>query len=221
MNKLRVQAEMLRESGYSYNMIHKALGVSLGTLSYWFKDKPFTPNHEVLRRIQFGPIKSGALRHEQKLKDIAERRLIGKVEVGKLTKRDLWMLGLGLYIGEGSKTTEGIRISNSDPVVIVTAICWLKQICKLSDENLTVRIHIYPDNNETECKAYWSRVTGIPIKNFRKTIIDVRKNKKSSNRSKLPHGTAHISVVANGDPEKGVALYRKIDGWIEGALNQV
>lgn len=202
-------------------MIVEELGVARGTLSYWFKDRPFTPNQEVIKRIQRGPIKSGALRHEKKLRDIKHRQELGQKEIGILSKRDLWMLGLGLYIGEGSKTTEGIRISNSDPVVIATSVRWLKETCNLTNDNLTVRIHLYPDNNETESKKFWSNVTGLPFSNFRKTIVDIRTNKKSSNRSKLPYGTAHISVVSKGDPEKGVALYRRINGWIAGALNQV
>lgn len=202
-------------------MITEALGISKGTMSYWFKEKPFEPNQEVLKRIQYGPIKSGALRHQQKINNIVQLREFGKKEIGKLSKRDLWMLGLGLYIGEGAKTTESIRISNSDPVIIATSIRWLKEACNLSNENMTIRIHIYPDNDEIKAKKYWRKVTSLPYKNFRKTIVDVRTNKKPGNNSKLPHGTAHISVVSRGDPEKGVALYRKINGWMEGALNQV
>ncbi|MBW3568685.1 hypothetical protein KY385_00970 [Candidatus Parcubacteria bacterium] len=175
----------------------------------------------MLKRIQYGPIKSGALRHEQRLKDIAKYRKLGKAEIGKLSRRDLWMLGLGLYIGEGSKTTEGIRISNSDPVVIAIAVRWLKEICDLTNDNLTVRLHIYPDNNELEAKKYWRTITELPIKNFRKTMVDKRINKNRNNRSKLPHGTAHISVVCNGESEKGVTLYRRISGWIDRALEPV
>ncbi len=220
MNELRTQAEALRDAGYSYNMITERLGVSKGTMSYWFKDRLFKPNQEVLKRIQYGPIKSGAIRHEKKIREIANQRELGKYEIGMLSKRDLWMLGLGLYIGEGSKTTEGIRISNSDPIVIVTIIKWLKEICNLSDENITIRIHIYPDNDEIEAIKYWKSVTGISYNNFRKTIIDTRTNKKTSKRGKLPHGTAHISVICRGDPAKGVTLYRKIEGWVVGATEK-
>lgn len=202
-------------------MITETLGVPISTMSYWFKDRPFVPNKEVLRRIQYGPIKSGALRHNQKLEDIAKRTQAGRAEIGKLSKRDLWMLGLGIYIGEAAKTIESVRISNSDPVVIAIAIRWLKEVCGLSKENMTIRIHIYPDNNEAESKDYWQKITGLPMENFRKTMVDGRTNKKTSNRSKLPHGTAHISVISNGDIEKGAALHRKIKGWIDGALEQV
>ncbi len=202
-------------------MITERLGVSKSTMSYWFKDKPFKPNQEVLKRVQYGPVKSGAIRHEKKIRDIASQHELGKHEIGILSKRDLWMLGLGLYIGEGSKTIEGIRVSNSDPIVIATIIRWLKEMCGLSADNITIRIHIYPDTDEIKAKKYWKSVTGLSYKNFRKTIIDTRINKKASKRGKLPHGAAHISVICRGDPSKGVMLYRKIDGWVAGAMGNL
>jgi hypothetical protein len=221
MNSLRTEAEKLRDQGYSYNMIKEALGVPVSTMSYWFRDRPFTPNKKVLQRIKYGPIKSGAKRHNQKVKEIERLKKIGIQEVGRLSDRDLWMLGIGLYIGEGAKTIESIRIINSDPAVIVVGIKWLKEACHLSDENITVRLHIYPDNDEQEAIKFWHEVTGIPLKNFRKTSVDIRENKIASNRKKLPYGTAHVSVVSNGDAAKGVVLFRRINGWIHGVLNQV
>ena len=221
MNSLRTEAEQLRDKGYSYNMIKQELGVPVSTMSYWFKDRPFTPNKKVIERIKYGPIKSGAVRHNLKVKEIERLRKIGAQEVGRLSDRDLWMLGIGLYIGEGSKTIESIRIINSDPAVIAIGIRWLKTVCLLSNENITIRLHLYPDNDEGHAIKFWQTVTELPLKNFRKTSTDVRTDKKASNRRKLPHGTAHISVVSNGDPNKGVKLFRRIDGWIFGVLNQV
>ena len=202
-------------------MIKQALGVPISTMSYWFRERPFKPNKKVLDRIKYGPIKSGAKRHNQKVQNIEKLKEAGAKEIGKLSHRDLWMLGIGLYIGEGSKTIESIRIINSDPAVIVVGIKWLKQICLLSNKNIKIRLHLYPDSNEKEAIKFWRDVTGIPTKNFRKSSIDIRENKKASNGRKLPYGTAHISVVSNGDPSKGVSLFRRINGWIYGAINQV
>ncbi len=221
MNDSRKLAEQLRAEGYSYNMISEKLSISKSTLSEWLKDRPFTPNMQVLERIQYGPMKSGMIKREQRLRGIEVGITRGKAEIGSLSKRDLWMLGLGLYIGEGAKTIESIRISNSDPFVIATSIKWLKEICGLSDNNITIRMHIYPDNDEIAAKKYWKEVTKLPLKNFRTTVIDMRANKNPRLKSKLPYGTVHISVVSDGDREKGVILYRKIQGWVAGAMNLV
>lgn len=221
MHKLRVDAERLREQGYSYNLIHQKLGISKSTMSYWFRDKPFTPNNEVLERIKSGSGKEGLRRHNRRLREVELLREHGIQEVGTLSDRDLWFLGLGIYIGEGAKTTEMVRISNANPAVICLSIRWLKDVCGLKDENLAVRIHIYPDNDPEECLAYWRKVTGLSEANFRKVSIDLRTNKLVGKKRKLPYGTAHITVVSNGDPEKGVRLFRKINGWMTGVLNQV
>ena len=130
-NPLRANAEKMRDAGYSYNMINERIGVSKSTLSNWFKDRLFVPNKAVLKRIQFGPIKSATKSHNKKVKEINELKEIGAKEIGHLSKRDLWILGIGLYIGEGAKTTESIRIINSDPEVIKLAMRWFKEICGL------------------------------------------------------------------------------------------
>jgi transcriptional regulator with XRE-family HTH domain len=163
MNQLRQKAEELRKQGYSYALINERLGVSRSTMSYWFKDKPYTPNQEVLDRIKHGTGVEGIRRHNQKVKEISNLRDMGKFELGELSKRDLWLLGIGLYIGEGSKTTEAIRIVNSDPAVVKLAIKWLKDVCGLKDENLTISLHLYPDSDVEACKTYWQGVTELSL----------------------------------------------------------
>lgn len=218
MNELRTAATKLRDEGYSYAMISEKLGVAKSTMHYWFRERPFTPNYKVVERIKYGPLKNGARMHNRRVEEIAKLKSIGVNEVGELSKRDLWMLGIGLYIGEGAKTVECVRIANSDPAVIKIAIRWLKEACGLPDENIVITLHLYPDNDIEESFHYWQRVSGLPRSSFRKTQIDGRQNKKASNKRKLPHGTAHVRVIANGDQTKGVALFRKICGWIAGAL---
>lgn len=217
-NSPRELATELRNSGYSYNMISNRLGIAKSTLSNWFKDRPFTANIEVLKRIQYGPIKSGQLRHNRKVEEINKFKDLGMLELGGLSKRDLWLLGLGLYIGEGSKSHETIRIINSDPEVIRLAIRWFKECCNLNDENITIAIHLYPDNHIGESLQFWRKVTGLTLKNFRKTQIDQRKDKLKIKKTKLPYGTAHLMIISNGNPKNGVQLYRRINGWISQAL---
>ncbi len=220
MNKLRAEAEKLREQGYSYALINQKLGISKSTMSYWFKDKPFVANKEVLSRIKNGQAAVGIERHNRRVQEIQTLKQQGIEEIGKISKRDLWMLGLGLYIGEGAKTTEIIRISNSNPHVIRLSIRWLEEVFGLTSENFSVRLHLYPDSEVDRCQRYWQDVTGLDKDNFRKPNIDKRTNKQASNSGKLPYGTAHVTVISRGDPEKGVRLFRRMDGWIVGAMSQ-
>lgn len=220
MHAMRKEAEELRRQGYSYSMINQKLGISRGTMSYWFKDKPFKPNEEVQARIK-GSLSIGVRSHNRRVAEIATLRQKGIEELGELSARDLWLLGIGLYIGEGAKTTEAIRIVNSDPAVIRLSIKWLTEACGLASDNLTVSLHVYPDNDVEACKVYWQKITGLPRENFRWVSVDRRVNKQAAHAGKLPYGTAHVTVRTNGDPEKGVRLFRRMTGWITGALNQV
>ena len=221
MNKLRNSAEKLREQGYSYNLINQKLGISKSTMSYWFKDKPYTPNEVVLRRIKNTGAINGIRNHNKRVQEIEMLKEQGIKELGILSERDLWLVGIGLYIGEGAKTTESIRVSNSDPAVIRLAVKWLKEVFKLSNENFVVRLHIYPDTNFKESRIYWQKVTGLSKKNFYRPSIDKRIDKQKSRSGKIPYGTAHVTVVSNGDKEKGVRAFRKMNGWITGVMSQI
>ncbi len=206
----------LREKGMSYSLISNQLCISKSTLSNWLKDLPYTPNEEVIDRIKHGQGTYGLRKRQIRLDEISELKAKGITEIGEMSKRDLWMIGLGLWIGEGSKTQEQIRLVNSDPKVISLFIKWLREIFELKDENITVAMHLYPDSDELESMKYWMNITKLPKEQFRKTQIDRRLDKKTQKFGKTPNGTLHISVASNHNPEKGVRLHRKMMGWISG-----
>lgn len=212
------RAVELRGKGLSYSLISEQLGISKSTLSNWLKDLPYTPNEDVLYRIRRGQGTYGLRRRQIRIDEIAMLKARGISEVGKVSKRDLWMIGLGLWIGEGSKTMEQIRLVNSDPKVIRLFIRWLREICELKDENITIAMHLYPNSDELSSMKYWMNITKLPKKQFRKTQIDRRLDKKRLKKGKTPYGTLHISVASNLNPEKGVRLYRRMMGWVSGVI---
>ncbi|MFC1775571.1 hypothetical protein ACFLY0_01820 [Patescibacteria group bacterium] len=143
-----------------------------------------------------------------------------KKDIGRINNRDLFMLGLGLYIGEGAKTQSLIRMINANPDVIRLSIGWFKNVCGLSDENFSVAVHLYPDNNIKESLQYWSAVTNLPLRQFGKTQIDRRENKKMAKRGRLPHGTVHLTIKSCGNEKFGVFLSRKIQAWSDEVYSQ-
>jgi len=218
---IKEKAVYYRKQGYSYNMISEKLGLAKSTLSDWLREIPYNPSEEVKRRIKLGHIKTAQFKHNQRMTDIEKMKKLAKEELGKLTKRDLWLLGIGLYLGEGSKLYERIRIINSDPEIIKLAVKWFREICGLKNENLIPSVHLYPDNNIKGTIKYWSRITGIPETQFAKTQIDRRLNKSGKKKRKLPYGTLHLQIKSCGKKEFGVYLHRRIIGWIEATLNQM
>lgn len=218
---LRARAIKLRESGWSYNVIQSRLGVSKSTLSHWLRETPYTPNQSVIRRINTGLLKSVLFKHDQKMRSILTAKAKGKKEIGGLSKRDLLLLGLGIYMGEGTKLYEEIRVINANPDIIRSAVKWFRDIFDVPRENFSLLIHIYPDNSEKVALEYWSKVTSIPLTQFGKTQIDVRTNKSKRKHRMLPYGTAHLKVKSCGNAKFGVLLHRRIMGQIEAAHEQM
>ena len=210
---LKSKAIALRKKGYSYNLIREKVPVSKSTLSLWLADIPFTPNEKVRNRVKRAS--SRVVQWSQKRKRESEDRARKEAQhdVGKIDARDLFMLGIGLYIGEGSKTGGNVRIINADPQVISLAIRWFEDIFGLNTKHFSITMHLYPDNDIEQSLAFWSRAAGIPKHQFGKTQIDTR-IKKAKKRGMLRHGTAHLVVKAKGEKRFGVFLFRKIKALI-------
>jgi lambda repressor-like predicted transcriptional regulator len=219
---IKSNAIKLRRLGYSYALISQKTNIAKSTLNYWLKNIPYKPNRIVKKRIEESVDKSSKILHQRKVLRDKIAFDIGFREVGKITKRDLFMIGLGLYIGEGTKNkTQMVRIVNSDPKVIKLAISWLKKIFNITKKNLRVSVHMYPDMNLEETLNFWSKTTKIPLSQFRKTQIDRRLNKSAKNLKKLKYGTVQITVFSGGDSKKGVYLFHRILGNIESIYKRV
>lgn len=222
MNQLREKAIKFRIAGYSYSMIREKLGVPKATLSNWLAFIPFKPNKEVLQKIGKAKLKSALYKQNLKFEDIELMKLEAEKDIGTLSQRDMFMLGIGLYMSEGSKSFEQVQITNSDPVIIKTAIAWLRNFLKLDLQNFVIQIHAYPDTEITKSISFWSRKTGISKNQFSKTIIDNRNNKSIFNKRKLPYGTISLRIKKGETTIRGVkSLHRKIMGWIESATKQI
>lgn len=209
----RAAATELRKNGHSYNFIAPKVGVSKSTLSAWLADIPYVPNRETVERIGKARAASGKAKSRIKRESIELARTAARNELGRITKRDVFMLGLGLYVGEGAKSDRSVCFVNSNPWVLNLIIRWLVEALGLSQKNLRLRIHLYPDCNEKESLRYWSRMTSIPLSQFQGTVVDRRTNKKAVESGKLPFGTAHLVVHSLGEKRFGVFLARKILAW--------
>lgn len=212
------QAIKLRKEGFSYSYISSKLCIAKSTTSLWLRDIQFIPNQLMIQSQEVSNRKSSSIKRADKLLSISKAFDFAKETVGTLSEMDIFILGLGIYIGEGSKVGNFLRIANSDPRIIRFAMMWLKTSFGLSDSNFMIRIHMYPDNDEEKVIKFWMNELKIKRKNFYPSSVDRRLNKRSKNRGSLPYGTAHVSVVSNGDKNLGVLLHRKILASIDRVL---
>ena len=217
---IRNQAQALRSQGYSYSYISKKLNISKSTLSDWLTALPYTPNKFTIDHI--GQARAASIKNKRDTKNDSLTRAKSEAaqDIGKVTKRDLMMLGLGLYLGEGGKSTELIRIVNSDPEIIQLSIAWFESL-GVTTTQFAPRLHVYPDTDIRVALQYWSQVTRVPESQFQKSYIDIRTNKKKKKAGKLPHGTLHLTVNSGGNKKYGVFFFRKIMAWISHVVQSV
>ncbi|MDD5552068.1 MAG: helix-turn-helix domain-containing protein [Candidatus Pacebacteria bacterium] len=219
-SKERIKAIDLRKKGKSIKEIAKDLKVSKSSVSIWCRNVKLTEKqiNELHQKMIVGGykgrIKGAKIQQQRKLTKIEEFKKEGIKEIGKLSKRDLLIAGLSLYLGEGLKKSNVVKISNSNPDIIKFAIDFFKKVWGIKNNRFTLYIGINKihQNRTNEVEEYWSRITGIPLSQFTKTTLIKSKNKKIYKNFKEHYGTLTIKVRRSAD------LYYKIQGLIDAIL---
>ena len=188
------RARTLRAEGKTYTEIKQVLGVGKGTLSAWLADMPLSS--EQMKNVRdWNPRRIEHFRETMRKK--RETRLQGayvkaKKDIGRLTRRDLYIAGLYLYWGEGNKSGQAnVGISNTDPSVILAFLDWVK-IMGIPREKLHVRLHLYKDMNIQKETQYWSDTLRIPLAQFRKPYIKESLLSGLTYKNGYGHGTCNL-----------------------------
>jgi len=193
--KDREKALELRKKGMSYSQIKKLLKVSKSTLSLWLRDYPLSRerirelrdcNEQRIERCRETKIKN----REQKLKNIYNSE---KIAILPLSKRELYIAGLFLYWGEGSKIIgAALSISNSDPTVLKFFISWATRILVFPKERLKVYLQLYNDMDVQKELNYWSELLNIPLYQFSRPYIKKTSSQRINHKGSFGHGTCQI-----------------------------
>jgi hypothetical protein len=212
----------MRENGMSLGDISKKLHITKSTLSFWCKNIILTES--AITKIKTkGKIKSvrGLLRYsESKRKERIERNILQKQEGAKvldrLLDRDILMIGLGLYWGEGYKYENSeLGFTNSSPQMIRFFFKWLK-LWNVQKDSLIFRLTINEifRKEENRIKSFWINFLGVKNEQFSKTTFTQTTLKKASFKNIEKYkGILRVKV------RKGTALRNKILGAIEGISN--
>lgn len=197
------EAIKLRKAGLPYSDIRKKIGVSKSSLSYWLHGLELSEPH--LKSITANWI---ARRVETYRKTVTKRtsnleqQRLGEARksLGAISKRDLLIAGLFLYLGEGTKHDRWtVCIANNDPEVIRFARKWLTDVMGVPREKIRIKVHLYKDMNVNDELVYWSRITTIPLSQFRKPYI---KKTLRSSIDYYTHGHGTCNVMADNGPLK-------------------
>ncbi|MCX6703684.1 MAG: helix-turn-helix domain containing protein [Candidatus Zambryskibacteria bacterium] len=194
--KDREKALKLRFKGLSYSQIKSEMGLSKSTLSGWLKDYPLS-DEQIKKLRDFSPQRIEKCRNTkaQKVKNRLEE-VYNKItlDIGVLSEREIFIAGLFLYWGEGSKServTTGL--SNTDPAMLRFFIKWVK-ILNVEDKKLHATLQLYTDMNvENEIK-FWSKELGLAKNLFKKPYIKESTLAGLTYKRGFGHGTCNLRI---------------------------
>ena len=219
MRKDKEKAFELRRSGKSYKQIRDELGTPTSTLAGWFKHEPWS--QEIKNRLSAevslsNPKKlelmAQANRERRKLKH-EEYRTAAVKEFEKLKDDPLFLAGIMLYWGEGEKQQKSsqVRLGNSEPEMIKIFYLFLTRSLGLEPDKIFARLLLYPDLVDSVQKNFWSKVTGIPLERFKKSIyIKGREPKK-----RLSYGVCTVVVSSRSLKERILKWLKLYQGYLQ------
>lgn len=206
------KARKLRKQGKSINQIVEEAGLSKGSVSEWVRDIILTKAQKNKISMRGRSVESIEKRRTNRLKnEEAKRQIIinkAKEDYTSISLEQLKLIGIILYLGEGGKTNRGMaRVANSDPVVIKIMLRFFKEICHVPESKFRGQIHTFAHADIEKTEKYWSKITGIPRKQFFKTYTKPS-SASLQKRKTLSYGTMDIYVC-------NTKLLLRILGWIE------
>ncbi|MFQ5661877.1 MAG: hypothetical protein ACE5F2_01335 [Candidatus Paceibacteria bacterium] len=231
MKEVREKAFLLRKKGRSYNEINRLLGVPKSTLSDWFSGMVLS--EEAQKRIQSrvhrgllnGLIKRNKMQTHMARQRAAKTQKEASAEIGKLTKRELLLIGTALYWGEGYKklvvrngierTWHTVSFVNSDENMIRIFIEFANKVLGIPNKDIKATMRLYNHINEKDALRYWMRTSGLPKGVFRKaTYLASVASKRKRSYNRLQYGTLQIEIAQTDK-------FHRIMGWIEGMKKQI
>lgn len=208
---LRAKARESRLQGWTYDQIEAELGCSRSSVSLWVRDLPKPERRDPTEQAKLAARKRWE--HELAVRDEERRRTkaAAAAAVGRLSDRELFLLGVGLYWAEGGKDKpyarrETVAFINSDPDMIHVFLAWL-HLLGVERERLRFSVMIHETADVAGAEKYWADLVGADRASFNKTTLKkhnpktVRKNVGDAYR-----GCLVIKVL------KGADLYRRIEG---------
>jgi hypothetical protein len=169
---------------------------------------------ELYEKLQSGRKKYQAERTKYRL--IFEKNIIseGIKEVGMLSKRELFLIGIALYWAEGFKHKDesSLGLATMDVDMANLYVSWLKECLGVENERLSFRVtaNILYSSKINEMEKYWSDNLGVRIDQFVKPFYQKSKQNRVYPNSDKYFGVLRIRV------RKSINILRKMRGWMAG-----
>ena len=214
----KIEAIKLRKQGLSIKFIAKKINVSVSSVSTWVRDVVLTKDQfDKLAENARNPYYGNRLKYINKIKKLTNQKIDrlkkeGIKDVGSLSKRELFLVGVALYWGEGFKKDSLVGVATLDMNIAKFFIYWLNKSFNITSKDLLLRVtaNISYKNKVNKLTRYWSKELKIPIGQFSKPFFQNTVWKKEYKNKNDYHGVLRIRV------RRSINLLRKYFGYIEG-----
>lgn len=213
----------LRRQGLTYEAILRQSRVAKSTLWRWLKaeglvetqPQRLTELKRIAQRKGAAVVKAARIARTQALLEASSQ------EIGVLSRRDLWLLGLALYWAEGAKQKPGnvsasVIFTNSDPLAIKLFMRWAQEICGVSEEQLSFELYLHETGDAQRARSFWSTQLQVPVEKL--AHVRWKRHRPATRRTNVGdayHGLVRVRVACSS------ALNRRIAGWIMGVGNSL
>jgi len=179
------RAKKLRLRGKTYQEINRELGTFIpkSTFSYWFRNIILSPGSaERIAAISSSNLKRGrkiALANKLKAREVRAKNIhIVNQPLYKLFFKDSSVRKIALailYLAEGSKTNRAsIMFGNSNPSTVKLFVSLLRSCFDIDESKFRATVQCRADQDANELQKFWSKITGIPTKQFYNARVDKR-----------------------------------------------
>ncbi len=193
------RARELRAQAWTLEEIAAELGCSKSSASLWTRGVDFTPRPRSRGHASQRPHPL----HLKKLAEIEECRQWAQAEVGEMSDRDLFMAGIGLYAGDGSKGEGRVTFSNSNPALVALFCRWFRRFFDVDESRLRARIYLHQGLDLGAAEDAWSTLLAIPRSQFYpahrpRAVVSVRSNKHEFGCAHVMYGCSRTMRKVQG-----------------------
>ena len=170
-------AVRLRQRGFTYPEIQAQIpALPKGTLAGWMKNLELPPvalqrlerrMSDGRERARFRAIISNRARRMERERQVA---VAARQEFGRFKSDPLFLVGLALYLAEGSKRSGFFQFINSSPQLIRIMVKWVEKFLGIRRTQWRFRLYIHRPYAHERCEEFWSRVVRVPVERFSRTV---------------------------------------------------
>lgn len=215
------KAIRLRKEGKTYSEILADIPVAKSTLSEWLKSVQLAipQKQRLTTKRKDAALRGSEARRQTRISEVQSLERDGRTEIGKISDRELWLIGVALYWAEGSKQHEhspstGVVFNNSDSRMLRLFLKWLEQMkVPASAIGFELYVHKTRESDVPTFRRWWAHELGISVSRLDRVYFKKGNPKtKRKNVGDLYHGLIRIKVNSS------TLLNRKISGWVHGIV---